>query len=182
MNRTSCSCDKCQHGCKVMPAYLLPQDIEGYLQKPMPREGVSTAMWLRYNSADNLLASEGGLVGMVNKLTGEVTKFRVPTLVPTSKPDGSCVHYRDGKCGVHKQSPSGCSMFNACAVGGKQRKQDKLAEEFQMRLLKMWSNFTRGEASEEEEFYCRLWKILWDKGRRRENVQDVTNKYQEGII
>ena len=143
--RTSCSCDKCQHGCKVMPAYLLPEDLAPY---PWMYQG-------------ELLASEGGLVGIVNKLTGEMTKFRVPTLVPASKDDGSCVHYRDGKCGIH---------------------EDKLAEEFQMRLLQMWSNFTRGEASAVEEMYCRQWQILWDEGKRRENVQDITNKYQEGII
>lgn len=166
MKRTSCSCDKCQHGCKVMPAYLLPEDLAPY---PWMYQG-------------ELLASEGGLVGIVNKLTGEMTKFRVPTLVPASKDDGSCVHYRDGKCGIHEHSPSGCSMFNACAVGEKQRQQDKLAEEFQMRLLQMWSNFTRGEASAVEEMYCRQWQILWDEGKRRENVQDITNKYQEGII
>lgn len=178
MKRTNCDCDKCQHGCKVMPAYLLPQDLEGYLQKLIPREGVSTAMWIKYNSVDDLLASEGGLIKMIDRRTGAVTEARVPTLVPASREDGSCVHYQDGRCGIHKHSPTGCKMFNACAVD---TRDEELAKQYQIQLMQMWMNHSTGKASEEEEFYCRLWEILWDRGRRRENVEEITDRYKEGI-
>ena len=163
-----------------MPAYLMPQDLEGYLQKLIPREGVSTAMWLNYNSADNLLASEGTLIKMIDRRTGAVTEARIPTLVPASKDDGSCVHYRDGKCGVHKHSPTGCKMFNACAEDREADKQEEVAKEYQMQLMRTWINHSNGSASEEEEFYCRLWQILWDEGKRRENVSEIVEKYIQG--
>jgi Fe-S-cluster containining protein len=163
-----------------MPAYLMPQDLEGYLQKLIPREGVSTAMWLTVNRVDDLLASSGTLIKMIDRRTGAVTEARIPTLVPASKDDGSCVHYRDGKCGVHKHSPTGCKMFNACAEDREADKQEKVAKEYQMQLMRTWINHSNGSASEEEEFYCRLWQILWDEGKRRENVSEMVEKYIQG--
>lgn len=159
-----------------MPAYLMPDDLEGYLQRLIPREGVSTAAWLTVNRVDDLLASEGTLIQMIDRRTGAVTEARIPTLVPASKDDGSCVHYRDGRCGIHKHSPTGCRMFSACAEG-----EEELARQYQIRLMQMWLNHARGETSDEEEFYCRLWEILWDKGKRRERVSEVMEKYIQGI-
>jgi Fe-S-cluster containining protein len=164
-----------------MPGYLLPRDLEGYLGVLIPREGVSTAMWLTVNRADDLLASSGTLIKMIDKRTGAITEARIPTLVPASNNDGSCVHYRDGKCGVHKHSPTGCKMFNACAEDREADKQEEVAKEYQMQLMRTWISHANGGASEEEEFYCRLWQILWDEGKRRENATELTMKYQEGV-
>jgi Fe-S-cluster containining protein len=185
MKRTSCGCSKCKHGCTVMPAYLLPSDLEGYLSDGHAvSQGVSCSMWLRYNNP-YLLASEGTLIQMVDKRSGfAVTEARIPTLVPESRDDGSCVHYtRAGKCGVHKHSPTGCKMFNACAEGRDADKQEDLAKECQIRLMKSWMNYGKGHphCSNVERFYGDLWSHLWGMGKRRENAAELTMKYQEGV-
>jgi Fe-S-cluster containining protein len=166
-----------------MPGYLLPRDLEGYLGVLIPREGVSTAMWLTVNRVDDLLASTGALIKMMDRRTGAITEARIPTLVPESSGDGSCVHYTDGKCGVHKHSPTGCKMFNACAEGRDADKQEEVAKEYQIQLMESWVNYGKGypHCSKEERFYGDLWSHLWDKGKRRENATELTMKYQEGV-
>lgn len=164
-----------------MPGYLLPRDLEGYLGS-IPKEGVSLAMWLKYSPPVQLLASEGTLIQAIDRRSGKVTETRIPTLVPRSKKDGSCVHYMDdGRCFIHKHSPTGCKMFNACAVGGDAEKQDNLAYDCQVELMRTWVNYTEEKASDEEKAYCNLWVHLWDEGKRRENTTELTIKYQEGL-
>jgi Fe-S-cluster containining protein len=152
--RTSCSCSKCKHGCTVMPAYLLPQDLEGYLNDgDKIKHGESCGMWVKYNYP-YLLASEGTLTQMIDKRSGSVTKAKIPMLVPESSDDGSCVHYTDGKCGVHKHSPTGCRMFNACAEGRDADKQEEVAREYQIQLMESWINYGKGypHCTNEERF------------------------------
>jgi len=162
-----------------MPGYLLPRDLEGYLRHGEPKES-------RYNlrMIDWLLASEGTLIQVQHKATGEVVEsFRVPTIVPASRDSGVCIHYDDGKCGVHKGSPTGCKMFNACAVGRKAYKQERMAGEFQRELMNTWVRYINKDENltKDEELYCDLWQHLWDIGRRRENTKELTTKYQEGV-
>jgi len=166
-----------------MPGYLLPRDLEGYLSDGHAvSQGVSASMWVQYNNP-YLLASEGTLIQMIDRRSGSVTEARIPTLVPESSGDGSCVHYTDGKCGVHKHSPTGCKMFNACAEGRDADKQEEVAKEYQMQLMESWVNYGKGypHCSKEERFYGDLWSHLWDKGKRRENATELTMKYQEGV-
>jgi len=169
-----------------MPGYLMPSDLMGYLGT---RAFIPASRW-------NLLASEGTFVAQVNMMTGEMDKFRIPTLVPSTKEDGSCLHYKDGKCGVHNDSPTGCKMFNACAVGRKAEKQDEMATEYQQELLRVWAKWQaveegmseetrRGhgleDPTEDEQLYCGAWHYLWKIGKRKENAAELITKYQEGV-
>ena len=170
-----------------MPGYLMPSDLKGYLTE---KEG-------RYRLVhENLLASEGTYVLQVDKRTGEVDKFRIPTLVPAVREDGSCLHYKDGKCGVHKDSPTGCKMFNACAVGKKRDRQDEMSRELQFELMNVWARCQAAEEgvskeereklglsdpTEDERMYCRTWHYLWQIGKRKENAAETITKYQEGV-
>lgn len=55
----------------------------------------------------NLLASPGALAMAAGKL------FRIPTLVPATKPDGSCIHLNANQfCDIWEVSPFGCAFFS----------------------------------------------------------------------
>jgi hypothetical protein len=95
--RTSCECRVCRRNCMYMPGFLIPADLERMI--PV---GSDPLKW----AEDNLLASPGALV-MKNGNT-----FRIPTLVPAVKPDGSCIHYRQRKCQIWENSPFGCAFFD----------------------------------------------------------------------
>jgi hypothetical protein len=58
---------------------------------------------------ENLLASPGARV--MDVATGR--QFRVGTLVPAKKADGSCIHLgEDGKCAIRAVAPFGCAFFD----------------------------------------------------------------------
>jgi Fe-S-cluster containining protein len=178
----------------------MPSDLKGYLTDLHWKEGYRpgpNGEEVRWLAALHLLASEGTFVAQVNMMTGEMDKFRIPTLVPSTKEDGSCVHYKDSKCGVHNDSPTGCKMFNACAVGKKAEKQDEMATEYQQELMGVWvrcqaveegmnEETRRGhgleDPTEEEQLYCKTWHYLWQIGKRKENAVELMTKYQEGVI
>ena len=98
VERSVCACGNCQINCRFMPGMLIPADLPRLIPA-----GVDPFAW-----ADaNLLASPGALVTR----NGEV--FRVPTLVPAVKADGSCIHLGEGgRCGVHQDAPFGCAFFS----------------------------------------------------------------------
>jgi len=56
---------------------------------------------------NNLLASPGYVV--MSQETGEV--FRIGTLVPAVKTDGSCKFFVAGLCAIHENAPFGCAFF-----------------------------------------------------------------------
>ena len=101
-DRTVCACEGCRTPCRVMPGFIAPGDaarMAGHL-------GVTEAQ-----IEEKLLASPGARVG---KFEGsELKTFRIHTIVPARKEDGSCVFLQgDGKCSVHPVSPFGCSYFD----------------------------------------------------------------------
>jgi hypothetical protein len=97
-SRTTCNCGICQMNCRHIPGFLLPSDLERLIPP-----GTDALEW----AESNLLASPGALVKSGNRT------FRIPTLVPATKPDGSCIHYtNDGKCDIHENSPFGCAFFD----------------------------------------------------------------------
>jgi hypothetical protein len=99
--RTSCGCRACVRFCRFMPGYLIPADLPRMMGDAEPMA------WAR----EHLRASPGAL--MKNLKTGQT--FRVPTLVPVHREDGSC-HYLVGRrCTVHAVSPFGCAMFGCRA-------------------------------------------------------------------
>lgn len=58
-----------------------------------------------------LLASPGALVMHMNPVP---RAFRIPTIVPATKPDGTCIWLQeDGRCAIHSVAPAGCAYFDA---------------------------------------------------------------------
>lgn len=98
--RTECACEQCVACCEILPAYLVPSDIE------------VIAAHLGYDdliqfAIENLLASPGAIVSVGKKLA------RIPTLVPQRKPDQTCKFLDVNKrCAIHAVSPFGCQYFD----------------------------------------------------------------------
>jgi hypothetical protein len=80
-----------------MPGFLIPADLTRMI--PM---GVDPLTW----AETNLLASPGALVARGTRM------FRIPTLVPAVKRNGSCIHLLDCRCEIHEISPFGCAFFD----------------------------------------------------------------------
>ena len=171
IRRTNCKCAKCRAGCEILSGYLLPDDLQKY------RDATATNEQTVWRWAEkNLLASEGAKVARHGPRGVEY--FRIPTLVPATKENGHCIHYRGGLCTVHAGSPTGCAMFSACALGQKAAKQNALANELQRGLAAFWADDSPNPTG---ELYKRLWGYLWGMGYRRENVGELGEKYAAGI-
>lgn len=97
----------------------------------------------------NLLASPGALVSKDGEL------FRIPTLVPATKFDGSCKFYQKRKCTIHGVSPFGCAMFDCSPERG------NLASKGLVEVHKAWLN---------KDLYAMLWRHLWDLSKRQESA------------
>jgi hypothetical protein len=147
-NRTVCSCAGCTAGCRVMPAYLIPQDVDR-LYAAQKLDGESVEEW----AVRCLLASPGALVG---KIVGTVMrKMRIPTLVPARKADGTCVNLdAGGNCAVHPVAPFGCAFFDTHMS---KRDGDERSAEGLIHVATAWQ---AGGA------YGRLWALLHERGLR----------------
>lgn len=103
--RTFCDCQKCKAACRHMPGMLAPGDIDrigDYL-------GIQPGAYADFVTR-NFRASDGALV------VKDGRPMRIPTIVPATKEDGSCVFLTsDGRCSIHPVAPFGCSRFNVCA-------------------------------------------------------------------
>lgn len=96
--RSVCQCEVCLDNCRHMPGYLVPSDLERMIPA-----NADPYRW----AETNLLASHGAIA----MKDGEM--FRIPTLVPAVKPDGSCIHLSAlGLCQIHEVSPFGCAYFD----------------------------------------------------------------------
>lgn len=83
-----------------MPGYLLPHDLIEIGTRVS--NGVTREFLSGY-----LLASEGAVVQ-----TGD-QRFRIPTIVPAQKADGSCVFLNEhDRCTIHDIAPFGCAYFD----------------------------------------------------------------------
>ena len=80
-----------------MPGMLIPADLDRMIP-----EGADPYEWAMVN----LLASQGAIVMKDGKM------FRIPTLVPAVKADGSCINLINGRCMIHEISPYGCAFFS----------------------------------------------------------------------
>ena len=110
--RTTCDCQKCKCGCKAMPGFLVPDDVED-IGRHLGIEPATPAAWEFIRN--NFVASEGTVAGKMNPFTLQVETFRIPTIVPAQNPDGRCVFLSaDDRCTIHKASPYGCRMFSVC--------------------------------------------------------------------
>lgn len=104
--RTTCGCADCEVNCRYMPGFLIPADLERMIP-----EGADPFVW----AEKNVLASPGALAMQGGKT------FRIHTLVPATKKDGSCIHLaEDGRCLIHEVSPSWLIALGKVGVGGDQ--------------------------------------------------------------
>lgn len=101
-NRTECACRDCAINCRFVPGYLIPSDIE----RIGHQLGYTNLVRFAF---ENLAASLGATV--MDSTSGRV--FRIPTLVPQRKPDGTCKYLESDGCAIHAVSPYGCAMFDA---------------------------------------------------------------------
>lgn len=142
--RTVCSCEECIDHCKYLPGYLIPADLERIARFLGFRNIVTFAI-------EHLLASSGATVMQAGRI------FRIPTLVPRRKADGTCVFLdENNRCRIHAVSPFGCSFFDSHQSG----------EEADMRsgfglyeIARLWSN-------PNIHSYTIIWKILNGAGSR----------------
>ena len=103
MERTKCSCHDCTAGCKAMPGCLIPGDIE----RSQAHVGDDSGEFV----LSHFVVSDGALVR--KEFATKVVEFRVPTIVPVQKPDGSCIFLDDeDKCSIHEVAPFGCAYHD----------------------------------------------------------------------
>lgn len=113
LKRTVCGCDECVMNCEFIPGFLLPEDVEP-LYQATSKEGEDLVAWAKRC----LLASPGALVMKATRngwpdgpVYPQGAPFRIETVVPARKPDGSCVFLTaEKKCLVHPISPFGCAF------------------------------------------------------------------------
>jgi hypothetical protein len=137
--RTECACPHCTQFCLFMPGFLVPSDLER-----MVPAGADPLAW----AETNLLASPGALVMQGRHL------FRIPTLVPAVRADGSCINF-DGACTIHAIAPFGCA-FPSCSD----------PPEFEAAAAEALRTILC-EHSDHATLYARVWNHLWDIGRRQ---------------
>lgn len=153
--RTTCACKICITNCRYMPGFLIPADLDRLI--PVSAAGVTAV--LRWAN-ENLLASPGALIRI--KATGEIT--RVPTLVPATKPDGSCIHLSDDhRCTIHENAPFGCAFFD-CRSGA-----DSYA-------LSAEGVIQTAEAHRNRALYSLIWTHLYETGRRQQPAEVLQNR------
>lgn len=144
-SRASCNCRECRRNCMFLPGFLIPAD----LPRMIP-EGADPLSWAELN----LLASPGTIVMKNGKL------FRIPTLVPATKPDGSCIHYQKRSCQIWEVSPFGCAFFGCGA-----QDEDRLSHE--------GVNAIYAAQCDPESLYRRIWSHLWDMGKQQDPVEEI---------
>jgi hypothetical protein len=124
-----------------MPGYLIPADLDRMIPA-----GANPFEW----AETNLLASPGAVV------MKDGDYFRIPTLVPAVKADGTCIHLtggkRNGRCDIHETAPFGCAFFSCRTVGMGLSDQGLQAVAF----------------SDEHGLYKVLWLYLWELGNRQQ--------------
>lgn len=145
VSRASCSCRECRRNCMYMPGFLIPPDLE----RMIPPDTDPLA-WAELN----LLASPGAIVMQHGNV------FRIGTLVPATKPDGSCIHYQKRGCAIWENAPFGCAFFG-CGASDESRMSNQ-------GLMMTWK-----AQRDPESLYSRIWNHLWDSGKQQEPVEDI---------
>lgn len=150
VERASCSCRGCRRNCLYMPGFAIPSDLPRMIPP-----GADPLRW----AETNLLASPGAKV----MKDGEI--FRIGTLVPATKPDGSCMHYQKRGCAIWETAPFGCAFFGCGAQA-----EDRMT---QLGLKQTW-DAQRDPAS----LYSRIWHHLWATGKRQDGPEVTRARMQ----
>jgi Fe-S-cluster containining protein len=149
--RTSCGCKECVRNCQFMPGFLIPSD----LGRMIPSGALPTA-W----AEGRLLASPGAIVA--NTATGQM--FRIRTLVPARKSDGSCINLSaDNRCTIHQIAPFGCAFFDCGPERGE---------------LSHFGLFAVQEAWENNHLYARIWRHLSREGMVAPSPEECRNRME----
>ena len=166
-DRSECSCKACKVFCRVMPSFLVPEDLPSYmvttgLDPDVIEQGVTIDTLMPWAKA-NLMASDGSRCAI-----GGVV-VTIPTLVPKSKRNGSCVHYWGGHCAIHAAAPFGCRMFS-CDTD--EKLASKLSMSAAMRIRHVWDTLQDDEEdlSMVEALYASLWLELNSSGCKRKRT------------
>lgn len=110
IQRTECACEACQVGCRCMPGMLGVGDLERIEKYISEQTGIPYAELdpgTTRHFTEHFVASEGAKVGTWDG--PNLRTFQIGTITPAQKPNGECVFFNDGKCGIHPVSPIGCS-------------------------------------------------------------------------
>ena len=104
LERKTCDCELCKINCCFMPGCLSPLDLRRMQEwDAVPENLPDQLKW----AETRLLASPGGLAVKSGRL------FRIPTLVPATKANGTCIHFtNEEKCAIHPVAPFGCAYFD----------------------------------------------------------------------
>lgn len=149
-DRTVCDCPECSKHCRTMPGNLIPGDIERIAQHT--RSAVRTIQAA-------LLASPGALVG--KRIGDTIVMGRIPTIVPALSL-GRCVFLLpDGNCRIHAVAPYGCAYFDAHMRG--EEADERSAAGLRAILV--------------SDEYHRVWKELWQSGRRSLPPEEKRRKH-----
>lgn len=133
MERTKCNCKNCSIFCKIMPGYLVPDDIVNM---------VNNLFFPVYETIESFLeemfrASPGALVIKDRNL------IRINTIVPSRNKNGYCYFLEeDGKCSIHEYSPWGCRMVDSHMT---KEEGDKISEEGLKQII-----------------YCESYQKIWN--------------------
>jgi len=184
LRENECSCKKCQLFCKVMPSYLLPEDLIKYMHatgfEPESltdehEEGDTVTMTMQEIipwAKENLLASDGAVV---QRHDGNL--MRIATLVPNNRKNGSCIHFnqKSGQCAIHAKAPFGCRYFS-CSMD--QESADDLSMASVTRLGHVWETLMEKpeSLSTSEAMYAAIWLELDKKGHKRKRTTIALRK------
>ena len=97
--RTICDCAQDQDRCRSGPGHLIPSDL--------PR----LATYLKERNVDVSKTLQQGRGALVMN-TKTMQTYRIPTITPSMRDDGSCVFFEAGRCTVHPVAPFGCAYFD----------------------------------------------------------------------
>ena len=194
--RNECSCKVCRLCCRIMPSFLVPEDIipmmaeTGFIEtEDFGKDGESKVRldlrdvipW----AEEILLASDGSIVKFGDDLmSGGNNAMRVPTLVPRSRKNNCCVFYQKstGMCDIHESAPYGCRMFD-CKIS--EEKSQFRSAAAAVRLGHMWDTCTNKDAGDldtTESMYCAIWLHLNSKGfKRKKTTMQLRAKLEKEI-
>lgn len=157
--RTSCACKNCTTNCRFMPGFLIPSDLERLVPKEFIEQENIFAIcdW----AESNLLASPGATAIRA----GEIIRIR--TLVPATKPDGSCMNLSEqGLCQIHENAPFGCAFFDCGPERG------NLSQKGLREVMRAW---------EVPSLYSFVWLYLDEVGKRQHGPNVLRARMQEAI-
>lgn len=137
-----------------MPGFLIPTDLDRLIP-----DGTDPLVW----AETNLLASPGALV------LKDGQTFRIPTLVPAVKADGSCINLTaEGQCNIHEIAPFGCAYFD-CGPERNNLSSSGLNAVYYSIFLNPVS------------LYRRIWTYLADRGLTQKHAEVLREKMRKEL-